>query len=108
MGSVSKFRAAYYAWCGKCVLASDAKSAYKDLSYGGFARVPELGWSITATSCEDKLRRSALLTRSPNAAEGLEVLRIREEISRPRISIPRARNGPTNLVGPSMCSLRSL
>jgi len=48
------------------------KSAYKDLSYSGFGRVPELGWSIKATSGEDKLRQSALLTRSEMLPKALK------------------------------------
>jgi hypothetical protein len=48
------------------------KSAYKDLSYSGFGRVPELGWSIKATSGEDELRRSALLTRSEMLPKALK------------------------------------
>lgn len=39
------------------------KSAFKDLSYSGFGRVPQSGCSITTTSGEQKLRQSALLTR---------------------------------------------
>ena len=48
------------------------RSAYKDLSYSGFGRVPELGWSIKATRGEDKLRRSALLTRSEMLPKALK------------------------------------
>jgi hypothetical protein len=40
------------------------KSAHRDLSYSGFGRKPQLGWSIRATQGEAELRRSALLTRS--------------------------------------------
>jgi len=40
------------------------KSAHRDLSYSGFGRKPQLGWSIRATQGEEELRRSALLTRS--------------------------------------------
>jgi hypothetical protein len=40
------------------------KSAHRDLSYSGFGRNPQLGWSIHATRGEAELRRSALLTRS--------------------------------------------
>jgi hypothetical protein len=48
------------------------KSAHRDLSYGGFGRVPQLGWSITATNGEDKLRRTALLTRSEMLPKALK------------------------------------
>jgi hypothetical protein len=48
------------------------KSAQKDLSYSGFGRVPELGWSIKATGGENKLRRSALLTRSEMLPKALK------------------------------------
>ena len=64
MGSVFKFLTPYYERCGNVRWHRTPKSAHKDLSYSGFGRVPELGWSIKATSGEDKLRRSALLTRS--------------------------------------------
>jgi hypothetical protein len=37
------------------------KSARLDLRYSGFRRVPELGWSMTATSGEDELRRALSL-----------------------------------------------
>ncbi|SRR6266403_315217 len=47
-------------------------SAYKDLSYSGFGREPELGWSIEATSGEEKLRQSALLTRSEMLPKALK------------------------------------
>lgn len=40
------------------------KSVYRDLSYSGFGRKPQLGWSIQTTLGEDELRRTALLTRS--------------------------------------------
>ena len=40
------------------------KSAYRDLSYSGFGRTPQLGWFVRATLGEEELRRSALLTRS--------------------------------------------
>jgi|SRR5690242_8544881 hypothetical protein len=40
------------------------KSVYRDLSYSGFGRKPQLGWSIQTTLGEEELRRTALLTRS--------------------------------------------
>jgi hypothetical protein len=40
------------------------KSAHRDLSYSGFGRAAQLGWSIRTTNGEDELRQSALLTRS--------------------------------------------
>jgi len=48
------------------------KSARMDLRYSGFGRVPELGWSIRATSGEDELRRSAILTRSEMLPKALK------------------------------------
>ncbi len=39
-----------------------SKSAHRDLSYSGFGRQPQLGWSICATRGEKELRRSALVT----------------------------------------------
>jgi hypothetical protein len=48
------------------------KSANPDLRYSGFGRVPELGWSIPATSGEDELRRSAILTRSEMLPKALK------------------------------------
>jgi hypothetical protein len=40
------------------------KSTYRDFSYSGFGRKPQLGWSVHTTEGEDELRRSALVTRS--------------------------------------------
>jgi hypothetical protein len=48
------------------------KSAHKDLSYSGFGRVPELGWSIRTTKGEEELRRSASLTRSEMLPKALK------------------------------------
>jgi hypothetical protein len=48
------------------------KSANPDLRYSGFGRAPEPGWSIRATSGEDELRRSAILTRSEMLPKALK------------------------------------